>query len=155
MKAKKGDAVKVHYTGTLTDGTVFDSSEGKEPLAFVLGQGQIIPGFENGVEGMEVGAKKTINIASKDAYGDLVKEAIIEIPVGQKLVLLNPQTGEPMPVTIMAAEDGKLTLDGNHPLAGKALTFELTLESVGDAKDLKDECCGGHGDAEGGCGCKH
>ncbi|MDK2818915.1 MAG: peptidylprolyl isomerase [Spirochaetota bacterium] len=149
MKAKKGDAVKVHYTGKLTDGTVFDSSEGKDPLAFVIGQGQIIPGFEKGVEGMEVGATKTINIPTKDAYGDIVKEAVVEIPVGQKLVLLNPQSGEPMPVTIIAAENGKLTLDGNHPLAGKALTFELTLESVGEASD---ECCGG-GSEE--CGCSH
>ncbi len=106
MKAKKGDAVKVHYKGTLADGAVFDSSEGREPLEFVIGGGQVIPGFENGVEGMEVGDQITINIPSSEAYGDVVPDAVVEIPAGQRLVLLHPATGEPMPVTIVSADNG-------------------------------------------------
>lgn len=150
MKAQKGDAVKVHYKGTLTDGTVFDSSEGREPLSFVLGQGHVIPGFDKGVEGMEIGESKTINIPCAEAYGDVVKDAQVQIPAGERLVLLHPSTGEPMPVTIVSAENGVLTLDGNHPLAGKDLTFDLTLDSIGEEPS---GCCGGSGDNS--CGCNH
>lgn len=146
MKAKNGDAVKVHYKGTLSDGSVFDSSEGREPLGFVLGQGHVIPGFEKGVEGMEVGEKKTIHIPCAEAYGEVVKDAQVQIKSGERLVLLHPATGEPMPVTIVSAENGVLTLDGNHPLAGKDLTFDLTLDQIGEAEE---GCCGGS------CGCEH
>ncbi len=156
MQAKKGDVVKVHYKGTLADGTVFDSSEGKEPLSFIIGQGHVIPGFENGIEGMAVGDKKTLNIPCAEAYGELVKEAVFDISAGSRLVLLHPETGEPMPVTIVKAEDGKVTLDGNHPLSGEALTFDVTLESISETDDCASEkggeCCGG---GNGGCGCDH
>lgn len=149
MQAKKGNTVKVHYKGSLTDGTVFDSSEGKDPLFFVVGKGQVIPGFENGVEGMTVGEQKILNIPCQEAYGEIVKEAVFDIPTGSRLVLLHPESGEPMPVTIVSAENGTLTLDGNHPLAGKDLTFDITLEEVGE----EEECCN---DSEHkGCSCKH
>ncbi|MGL5956690.1 MAG: FKBP-type peptidyl-prolyl cis-trans isomerase [Brevinema sp.] len=148
MKAKKGDAVKVHYKGSLSDGSVFDSSEGKEPLGFVLGQGHVIPGFDKGVEGMEIGESKTIHILCDDAYGKVVDDAVVEIPAGQRLVLLHPSSGEPMPVTIVSAENGVLTLNGNHPLAGQDLTFDLTLDSIGEI----DEEEKGH---ECRCGCEH
>ncbi|MGL5255112.1 MAG: FKBP-type peptidyl-prolyl cis-trans isomerase [Brevinema sp.] len=153
-KAKKGNSVKVHYKGTLADKSVFDSSEGREPLEFVLGAGHVIPGFDNAVEGMEVGEKKTVNIPSDQAYGKVQENATVEIPVGQRLVLLHPETGEPMPVTIVKAEKGMLTLDGNHPLAGKDLTFELSLEEVSDAPAHNHD----HGDSCGcgsSCGCDH
>ncbi len=110
MQAKKGDAVKVHYKGSLSDGTVFDSSEGREPLAFVLGQGHVIPGFDKGVEGMEIGESKTVHIPCSEAYGDVVADATIEIPAGQRLVLLHPSTGEPMPVTIFSAENESVSV---------------------------------------------
>jgi len=145
MSAKKGDLVEVHYKGILTDDSVFDSSEGKEPLEFTIGQGHVIPGFENAVEGMEIGESKTVDIEIKDAYGDIVPEAIIEIPVGQRLVLLNPETGEPMPVNIIKAENGILTIDGNHPLAGKDLTFEIKLENINPVETESDHNCS--------CGC--
>ncbi|MGL4676260.1 MAG: FKBP-type peptidyl-prolyl cis-trans isomerase [Brevinema sp.] len=149
MKAKTGDAVKVHYKGTLSDGTVFDSSEGRDPLGFVLGQGHVIPGFDKGVEGMEVGEKKTVHIPCDEAYGKVVDEAVVEIPAGQRLVLLHPSSGEPMPVTIISAENGVLTLDGNHPLAGKDLNFDLTLDSIGEL----DEHDHKHGECGCNCGC--
>lgn len=143
--AKKGDAVKVHYKGTLDDNTVFDSSEGREPLAFVIGEGHVIPGFENATEGMAIGETKKIHIPSSEAYGDVVEQAVVEIPVGQRLVLLHPETGEPMPVTIIKAENGILTLDGNHPLAGKDLNFEITMEEIGEPESNSGACsCGNH-----------
>lgn len=143
--AKKGDAVKVHYKGTLDDNTVFDSSEGREPLAFVIGEGHVIPGFENATEGMVIGETKKIHIPSSEAYGDVVEQAVVEIPVGQRLVLLHPETGEPMPVTIIKAENGILTLDGNHPLAGKDLNFEITMAEIGEPESNSGACsCGNH-----------
>lgn len=157
-QAKKGDTVKVHYKGTLSDKSVFDSSEGREPLQFTIGAGHVIPGFENAAEGMSVGETKKVSILSKDAYGPVLLNATIEIPAGQRLVLLHPESGEPMPVTIIKAENGMLTLDGNHPLAGKDLNFEITLEEVsstescGCGHDHSDSGCGC--DSKGGCGCE-
>lgn len=147
MKAKKGDVVKVHYKGTLSDGSVFDSSEGREPLAFVLGQGHVIPGFDKGVEGMSIGEQKNIHIPCADAYGDANEETILKIMAGQKLVLLHPESGEPIPVTIVSAEDGVVTVDAKHPLAGEDLDFDITLETIEEVT----ECCGG----SEGCGCQH
>ncbi|MCC5916455.1 MAG: peptidylprolyl isomerase [Cryomorphaceae bacterium] len=140
--AKSGDAVKVHYTGTLNDGSIFDSSEGKDPLEFTLGQGQMIPGFEQAVLGMSVGDKKEgVNIPSAEAYGDPSDEMVIEVPkenvpaeinpeVGQQLAVTRPD-GQPMPVIVKEVKDEAIVLDANHPLAGKDLNFAIELVSIG------------------------
>jgi FKBP-type peptidyl-prolyl cis-trans isomerase 2 len=139
--AKSGDTVRIHYTGTLSDGSVFDSSEGRDPLEFTLGSGQVIPGFDNGVTGMKVGETKTIEIASDDAYGPVHEDARQDVPraqipdeipleVGIQLQMQSP-TGQVVPVTVVAVTDEAVTLDANHPLAGKDLTFALELVSIG------------------------
>ncbi|MDV4145782.1 MULTISPECIES: FKBP-type peptidyl-prolyl cis-trans isomerase [Shimia] len=139
--AKSGDTVRIHYTGTLSDGSVFDSSEGRDPLEFTLGSGQVIPGFDTGVTGMEVGEKKTIEIPSDEAYGPVHEEARQDVPraqipdeipleVGIQLQMQSP-TGQVVPVTVVAITDEAVTLDANHPLAGKDLTFALELVSIG------------------------
>lgn len=130
MKIEKGHKVKVHYKGTLSDGTVFDSSEGRDPLEFTMGEGQVIPGFEKGIEGMDIGETKQIYIPCAEAYGEVLDDAIVSVNVGQRMVLVHPETGEAMPVTIVSAENGVLKLNGNHPLAGEDLNFDITLESV-------------------------
>lgn len=139
--AKSGDTVRIHYTGTLSDGSVFDSSEGRDPLEFTLGSGQVIPGFDTGVTGMTVGEKKTIEIPSDEAYGPVHDEARQDVPraqipaeipleVGIQLQMQSP-TGQVVPVTVVAIADEAVTLDANHPLAGKDLTFALELVSIG------------------------
>jgi len=139
--AKSGDTVRIHYTGTLSDGSVFDSSEGRDPLEFTLGSGQVIPGFDTGVTGMMVGEKKTIEIPSDEAYGPVHDEARQDVPraqipaeipleVGIQLQMQSP-TGQVVPVTVVAITDEAVTLDANHPLAGKDLTFALELVSIG------------------------
>ena len=140
-QAKSGDTVRIHYTGTLDDGSVFDSSEGRDPLEFALGSGQVIPGFDSGVTGMSVGDKKTINIPCTEAYGDVVPEAVqvvarehipddIPLDLGTQLQMQAPN-GQAMTVTVKEVDDVLVTLDGNHPLAGKDLTFALELVSIG------------------------
>ncbi|MBR9843415.1 MAG: peptidylprolyl isomerase [Rhodobacteraceae bacterium] len=139
--AKSGDTVRIHYTGTLSDGSVFDSSEGRDPLEFTLGSGQVIPGFDTGVTGMIVGDKKTIEIACDDAYGPVHEDARQDVPraqipaeipleVGIQLQMQSP-TGQVVPVTVVAITEEAVTLDANHPLAGKDLTFALELVSIG------------------------
>jgi FKBP-type peptidyl-prolyl cis-trans isomerase 2 len=138
--AKDGDTVKVHYKGTLDDGTVFDSSEGKEPLEFTIGGGGIIPGFENGVKGMEKGQKKTVKIPCAEAYGPIHADGITEVPRSDFPKELNPQIGRKFQmaddeghvfeVTVINVTDDKVTIDANHPLAGKDLNFELELVSI-------------------------
>ncbi len=139
--AKSGDKVRIHYTGTLADGSVFDSSEGREPLEFTLGSGQVIPGFDTGVSGMTVGEKKTIEIPCDDAYGPLQDGARQDVPraqipaeipleVGIQLQMQSPE-GQVIPVTVVEITDETVTLDANHPLAGKDLTFALELVSIG------------------------
>jgi FKBP-type peptidyl-prolyl cis-trans isomerase 2 len=138
--AKDGDKVKVHYKGTLDDGSVFDSSAGKEPLEFTLGAGGIIPGFENGVKGMEKGEKKTIKIPCAQAYGPIQPDGITEVPktefpkdldlqLGRQFQMSDGE-GSVFVVTVINVTDDKVTIDGNHPLAGKDLTFELELVSI-------------------------
>jgi len=141
VAAKNGDKVKVHYKGTLSDGSVFDSSEGKEPLGFTLGGGQMIPGFEKGVLGMEKGEKKTITILCDEAYGPIAPEAMAEVPksefppdfkpeIGQVLQLSDAQ-GNILAASVIKIYEDKITIDANHPLAGKDLTFELELAEIG------------------------
>ena len=139
-KVKDGDSVKVHYKGTLDDGTVFDSSEGREPLAFTLGTGQLIPGFEKAVLGLEEGESTTTNIPAAEAYGEHRPEMTITVPkselpadmeVHEGLQLqLNQTDGQPIPVVITKIENDQITLDANHPLAGKDLTFEIRLVEI-------------------------
>jgi FKBP-type peptidyl-prolyl cis-trans isomerase 2 len=136
---KNGDSVSVNYTGRLEDGTIFDTSltEGREPLTTTLGQGQLIPGFENGLMGMSVGEKKTIELEPKDAYGFVNPEMISEVPLTQ--VPENVKAGDmlqgqnqygPIQVTVKEVKENTVVLDMNHPLAGKKLIFDLEVISV-------------------------
>ncbi len=134
-----GTTVKVHYKGTLTDGTVFDSSEGRDPLSFEIGSGQVIPGFDAAVAAMEVGQTNTIAIECADAYGEPREEMIGRVPRAELPEDLEPEVdmvlamhspdGE-MPVRIIEVADDTVTLDANHPLAGQDLAFELTLVEI-------------------------
>lgn len=142
VQAKSGDTVKVHYTGKLADdGTVFDSSEGRDPLEFAIGEGQIIPGFEQAVIGMAEGESKTVEIPSEEAYGphrpemvlEVDREQIpedIEVKTGQQLQVQHP-SGQQIPVVVTGIADTKVTLDANHPLAGQTLKFDIELVKVG------------------------
>jgi len=136
-----GKTVKIHYKGTLTDGTVFDSSEGRDPIEFEIGGGTVIPGFETAVTEMAVEETKTITIPCAEAYGESDENMVGQIErntlpeeivpeVGMMLSMQSPE-GE-MPVRIVEMDDTHLTLDANHPLAGEDLTFELTLVEVSE-----------------------
>ncbi len=138
--AKSGDTVKVHYTGKLEDGTVFDTSAERDPLEFTIGSGNVIPGFENAVIGMNPGETKTEKIPCEQAYGPRHDEMIqtiertaipADIPVeeGQRLQVSQPG-GEPLVVTVTNVTDDSVTLDGNHMLAGKDLLFEIELVEI-------------------------
>jgi peptidylprolyl isomerase len=131
-----GKTVKVHYTGTLTDGSVFDSSQGRDPLEFQVGAGQVIPGFDAAIQQMDVGTTKTITIPSDQAYGEVRQDMIALIPHEQFPDGLNPEVGQTLqlrtpegalPVRVTEVQDSGVVIDGNHPLAGEDLTFELTL----------------------------
>jgi peptidylprolyl isomerase len=139
-KAKAGDNVKVHYTGRLTDGTVFDSSEGREPLAFEVGAGMMIKGFDAAVDGMAVGDKVTAEIVAAEAYGESNPEMIMDVPreklpadlkpeVGQQLGMTQPN-GQQVPVKITEVHEDKVVLDANHELAGKDLVFDIELVEI-------------------------
>ncbi len=139
-QASSGDTVHVHYRGKLNDGTEFDNSAGRDPLVVTLGQGQVIPGFENALIGMAEGDSKTVTLPPAEAYGEkqpgLVHEversqipAEIQLEVGGMLTATDPQ-GRQMQLTVVALDDAKVSLDANHPLAGQALTFELTLAKI-------------------------
>jgi FKBP-type peptidyl-prolyl cis-trans isomerase 2 len=140
-QVKQGDTVKVHYHGRLTDGTTFDSSEGRSPLEFQVGAGHVIKGFDEGVVGMSAGDKKTIHIPAADAYGPSVSENIIEFPKTQFPEGMNPevgmqlnlrsQDGQSFPVVIAEIKDDVVVLDANHPLAGKDLIFDVELVEIG------------------------
>ncbi len=140
MQVKSGDVVRVHYTGTLEDGSQFDSSVGRAPLEFTVGAGQMIAGFDAGVVGMAVGEKKTILIDPDHGYGQKDPTAIIEFPssnipegmaveVGMKLNLQN-QYGQPVPVVVMEVKDEVIIMDANHFLAGKDLTFDVEIVEI-------------------------
>ncbi|MBY5934233.1 peptidylprolyl isomerase [Tateyamaria omphalii] len=137
---KDGDTVRIHYTGTLLDGTVFDSSDGRDPLEFVVGSGQIIPGLDVALPGMIEGEKKKVSIPCDQAYGPInpalrqgvPKDAIpddIQLEVGLQLQMQTPQ-GQPMPVTVVEVGAEEVMLDANHPLAGKDLIFDFEVVSI-------------------------
>ncbi|MBD3332473.1 peptidylprolyl isomerase [candidate division GN15 bacterium] len=139
-EAKSGDTVKVHYTGKLNDGTVFDSSREREPLEVTIGAGQVIPGFENGIIGMAPGETKSISVSKDEAYGDHRQELTMDVnksdfpetitpEVGQMLQMKNPN-GDLIRVVVSEIKDDTVTIDANHPLAGKDLTFELELVAI-------------------------
>jgi peptidylprolyl isomerase len=140
MQVKEGDLVRVHYTGTLISGEKFDSSEGREPLEFTVGAGQMIKGFDAAMPGMTVGEKKTINIAPADAYGEKNEDAIIEFPANQvpadmKLEIgmqlqLSDQAGNPIPVVVAEIKQDVIVFDANHFLAGKELIFDVELVEI-------------------------
>ena len=139
-EAKKGDRVKVHYTGKLTDGSVFDSSRDREPLEFELGSGMMIAGFDAAVTGMNVGETKIAEIPSAEAYGEHNEEMVISVPktqlpeglnpeVGQQLGMQQPN-GQSIPVRVTKVETESIEIDANHPLAGKDLVFDLELVEI-------------------------
>ena len=138
--AKAGDTVRIHYTGTLEDGTQFDSSAGRDPLEFALGSGQVIRGFDTAVEGMSTGEKKSVKIAAEDAYGPRQDELIHEVPRNQLPDDIDPEqgmqlqaqheNGQVMHFVILEVSQETITIDGNHPLAGQALNFDIELVEV-------------------------
>ena len=148
-QAKKGDKVKVHYTGRLDDGSVFDSSECSDidcgcssgPLEFTIGEGQVIPGFEDAVVGMNVGETKSVHIPVDQAYGERLEEMVAQVPrtelpsgmapeVGQQLEVTQ-EDGNVFPVVITEVTDTQISIDANHPLAGQNLNFDLSLVEIG------------------------
>ncbi|MDK3017181.1 FKBP-type peptidyl-prolyl cis-trans isomerase [Pseudodonghicola flavimaris] len=137
---KTGDTVRIHYTGTLKDGSQFDSSEGREPLEFTVGSGQIIPGLDAALPGMAVGEAKTVEVPCDQAYGPTNPEARQSVPregipdhiplePGTQLQMQTPQ-GQVVPVTVVAADEATVTLDANHPLAGQDLTFAIEIVAI-------------------------
>ncbi len=146
QQVKSGDTVKVHYHGRLADGTTFDSSEGREPLEFEVGSGMVIAGFDNGVTGMVVGDKRTLQIPSEEAYGDKNPEMIVEFPKSQFPEDMQPEAGmrlnmtngggQVIPVVIVDVKEESVILDANHPLAGEALTFDIELVEITNSKSL-------------------
>jgi FKBP-type peptidyl-prolyl cis-trans isomerase 2 len=139
-QAQKGDNVQVHYTGKLNDGSVFDSSQGREPLAFTVGAGQMIPGFDRAVVGMTIGDKQTITIPSVEAYGERREDLVVSIPAENIPEDMNPQVGDrfainqpdgqQIPVVVTALDAEKITLDANHDLAGKDLIFDIEMVEI-------------------------
>lgn len=140
-EAKLGDKVKVHYKGSLEDGSIFDSSEGQDPLEFEIGSGQVIVGFDEAVNGMTVGEKKKVLIPIAKAYGEFSADLVMTVPQEQVPADLNPEIGmrlevggpdgEIMLVTVVETNDDHIILDANPPLAGKDLNFDLELVSIG------------------------
>ena len=144
-QAKSGDNVKVHYTGTLEDGSVFDSSKDREPLAFVLGSGMLIPGFDKAVEGMTVGDSKSVTLSPEDAYGPRRDEMMVEVKLSEFPDEIKPEVGVPLQVNqpngqvvnvvIVEVKEETAVLDANHPLAGKTLKFDIELMEIGEAEE--------------------
>ena len=145
-QVKSGDKVKVHYHGKLTNGETFDSSAGREPLEFEIGAGSVIKGFDEGVSGMKVGEKRTINIPVDEAYGQRSEDMLIEFPKdrfpkdmeikeGMQLMMSNG-TGQNIPVIVVEVKDDAVILDANHPLAGEDLIFDIELVEIVGGKPL-------------------
>ena len=140
QQVKSGDKVKVHYHGKLRSGETFDSSDGREPLEFTVGGGQVIKGFDQGVMGMQVGDKKTVEIPVEDAYGEKSEEMVVEFPknqfppemnqeVGMQL-MMNNGSGQQFPVTVTEVKEESVILDANHPLSGEDLIFDIELVEI-------------------------
>ncbi|MFP4476612.1 MAG: peptidylprolyl isomerase [Desulfatibacillaceae bacterium] len=162
-KVQSGDYVKVHYTGTLENGEVFDSSHEREPLEVQVGSGQVIPGFEKALEGMEETEKKTFTLEAAEAYGERDENlkrtfARSDLPegldpkVGDTLALQAPN-GQQVPVWVSDTTDSEIEVDLNHPLAGKSLTFDIEVMGVSGEPTMGPECGTCSGGGEGGCAC--
>lgn len=139
-EVKTGDTVRIHYTGTLLDGSIFDTSDGRDPLQFVVGSGQIIPGLDVALPGMAVGDKKTVNVPCDQAYGPInpgMRQAVprnaipddIPLELGTQLQMQTSE-GQMMPVTVVELAEAEVTLDANHPLAGQDLTFAIEVVGI-------------------------
>jgi peptidylprolyl isomerase len=137
---KQGDTVKVHYTGRFEDGVIFDSSVDAEPLEFTLGSHEVIPGFEEAAEGMNVGESKTVSIEPAQAYGSYNENLVVDMPkeyfpediepeIGMRLIIVD-NSGEELPVVVSEVQDDSVRLDANHPLAGKTLVFDIELVDI-------------------------
>lgn len=159
----KGDLVQMHYTGKLEDGEVFDSSSGRDPLEFTAGGFELIPGMSNGVFGMKVGDKRTLTIAPADGYGDHNPDMIHKLPranapettkVGDTFMVQGP--GMRIPVVVTEVTTQHVTIDANHPLAGKTLIFDVEIVKIdvgaGDLNPSHGCGCGDSGCGDGGCG---
>lgn len=139
-QAKIGDTVRVHYTGRFEDGTVFDTSQGREPIEFTLGEHEVIPGFENAVAGMQAGETKTTQIPPEDAYGERREDLLIDVPRAEVPADIDPQVGQTLqvqgaggqvfPVVVASVGEDTITLDANHPLAGRSLIFDIQLIDI-------------------------
>ncbi len=139
-QASRGDTVRVHYTGTLDDGTEFDSSRGRDPLVFELGSGQVIPGFDSAVEGLSPGEETEVRLEAREAYGDRQEELLMSVdrddvppsfePVVGAVVELSHPGGQRFPGRITEVSDQSIAIDANHPLAGQALTFAIELVEI-------------------------
>lgn len=139
--AKTGDTVQVHYTGKLPDDTIFDTSQDREPLEFVIGEGRVIPGFEQAVIDMQPDESKIVKVAAVDAYGPYRNELVIEVPRSDIPDDINPQVGQYLDIrmqngqtgtaTVKEVTDAAISLDLNHPLAGQDLTFDILLVGIG------------------------
>ena len=144
LTAKAGNKVKVHYTGTLEDGTVFDTSKERDPIEFTIGEGMVILGFEQAVIGMKMGETKTVTLQPEEAYGQPQDDFIQVVPRKQlpqnmptepgQLVQIEDENGRIAHVSIVAADNDNITIDGNHQLAGKVLRFEIQLLDIGFIK---------------------
>lgn len=161
QKVESSMYVSVHYIGTLANGEQFDSSEGRPPLEFKTGAGQMIKGFEAAVMGMSLNEKKVFTLSPEDAYGERDENHTREFPraevppeitpeVGQLLALTSPE-GQQIPASVTAVDDEKMTVDLNHPLAGQSLTFEVEVVGISDTPTQQPAGCGG--DCSSGCTC--
>ena len=134
----QGTKVKVHYTGTLNDGKIFDSSEGREPLEFTIGNNQVIKGFEDGIKGMKLNDEKTIKIKAKDTYGERDERMVVSVPRDKfppevqagGILLLKGPNGERLPAVVKEVKENAVIIDMNHPLAGKELTFKIKVVGI-------------------------
>jgi len=139
-RAQTGDTVRVHYTGRFEDGTVFDTSQDREPIEFTLGEHQVIPGFENAVTGMQAGETKTAQIPPEEAYGERREDLLIDVPRAEVPADIDPQIGQTLqvqgaggqvfPVVVASVGEDTITLDANHPLAGRSLIFDIHLIDI-------------------------
>ncbi|QOD61889.1 peptidylprolyl isomerase [Polaribacter haliotis] len=147
IQVKENNTVKVNYTGKLSDGQIFDSSEGKEPLEFTLGQGQLIPGFEKGLIDMKLHEKKTVTVSKEEAYGEINGDLIQEVKktelpedmtpeVGMGLVSKTPD-GQELNLMVVEVKEESIVIDGNHPLAGKELIFDLEVVEINPLEIIK------------------
>ena len=146
QEVQNGDTIKIHYRGRLVDGTTFDSSEGRPPLEFEVGSGMVIKGFDDGVMGMSVGQKKTIEIPAEFAYGPRDPEAVIAFPIDQFPPQMKPEagmqlvmtdnSGNQIPVTVIDVKPDEVILDANHQLAGQDLIFDLELVEIKGASRI-------------------